>query len=102
MKKQPSVWRTTYEVPERKWPVVSRKAFGDLQLNGVTNIPENWNPLVKALASGYVQLYNVKLWAVSARRRAYDAGKNDLGKELDARIAELKATLENWPMEIVG
>lgn len=101
MKKQPNIWRTTYEVPERKWPVVSRKALGDLKLNSLL-VQEDWNQLVRALASGYVQLSNVGLWARQARLQALKAHNRELAAELDHRIEEIGNTLENWPMEIVG
>lgn len=111
--------RTAFEVPERKWPVVTREMLKHVQETGAPS--ESENPLVTSLLRGYVLNVNVeihlkralqeavkkrdKLWPRDSQvplesRKAWLA-EMTLIKRIEAQLLRVQQVKEEWPLEIV-
>lgn len=92
--------RATFDVPDRRWPVVTAtmvKMASDL------SAPlEHENPLVKHLLTGYVYLASVELNLKRALTWAKLKEDERLICRLEAQLARAEQLKEEWPLEIVG
>lgn len=105
--------RTTFEVPERRWPVVTRTMLAKAsEWNEITSAE---NALVTSLLRGYILNVNVE----TNLKRALQEAKKDrdrlmniegadtertwqLVKCLEAQILRVQQVKEDWPLEIMG
>jgi hypothetical protein len=107
--------RTTFEVPERKWPVVTRTMLAKAsEWNEITSAE---NVLITSLLRGYVLAVNVE---TNLKRALQEAMKKRDALErpqescdpwyhaqklvtcLEAQLSRIEQIKEEWPLEIVG
>ena len=92
--------RATYEVPDRRWPVVTRTMLAKASELGEPG-PDD-NPLVKSLLSGYVYLCNVETNLKRALALAKTKADDKLAARIGNELERLEQVKEEWPLEIVG
>lgn len=104
--------RTAFEVPERKWPVVTRTMLKHADYLGEPGPCEN--VLVTSLLRGYVLNVNVEIHlkrALQEAKKDRDQFMNEdadterawqLVKCLEAQLLRVQQVKEEWPLEIVG
>lgn len=91
--------RATYEVPERRWPVVTRTMLAKASELGAP-APDD-NPLVKSLLSGYVYLCNVETNLKRALALAKTKDDDKLAARIGNELERLEQIKDEWPMTIV-
>lgn len=93
----PKPGRTTFEIPAREWPVVTKTMLA----SGLDPDPDA-NPLVHTAMNGYVWLCNVETSLKRLKTLATNSDDAKLLRRCEVQLERLVQLKEEWPLTVVG